>query len=332
MSLLVAQAAAGTPGNFPGARSVYLPRVWGMLTGQAYYLHWTGLAHLRDATGYTFAFSGPGSANSTRWTWTPSSGDVGAHRLTVRAYLNGTLVGRATTRLEVISATGLEGGALRIAGPAGDSITAAALGASAYASVSASLLSTAGYTVTTYGSASNGTVDHDGYSGRTYLWHDTGGAAPWSAGGAAHLAANGGGAPGYHVAACALGTNDLGPCRPDHPEDYQAIITNAESLVGKMLAVTDAVIVCPVYEAADGSTIVSVYDAVAWEENRRRLNALLFQTFSGREAEGIYMGAPIHACLDRSTDISTGDVHPISSGHAKIGACHAGQIAMVMAA
>lgn len=332
MSFLAAQAAAGMAGNIPGARSVYLPSRWGMLTGQAYYLYWSGLAHLRSTTGYTFTFSGPGSSNGTRWMWSPTLADVGTHRLTVRVYLNGVLVARATTVIEVFAATGSGLGALRIAGPPGDSITAAALGASAYVSVSASLLGTAGYTVTTHGSASNGTVDHDGYSGRTYLWHDTDGAAPWSAGGAAHLAANGGGAPDYHVAACALGTNDLGPCRPDHPEDYAAIIANAESLVGKMLAVCRAVIVCPVYEAGDGATIVTVYNAAAWEENRRRINALLFETFEGREAEGIYMGAPIQACLDRLVDIPSGDVHPVSSGHAKIGACHAGQIAMVKAA
>lgn len=326
---MISAALLSSGAQFPGNRSLYLPRRWGMLAGQSYNLYWTGLAHLRSTVGYSFTFSGPGSSDSVGWSWAPSIGEVGTHRLTIRAFLGSTLVGRTSTLIEVNPASGAGLGPLRIAGPAGDSITAAALGASAFTSVSATLLGTAGYTVSTYGSATNGVVGHDGYPGRTYLWHDTDGAAPWSAGGGAHLASFGGGAPGYHVASCALGTNDLGPCRPDHPEDYQAILLNAQSLVDKMLAVTDAVIVYPIYEAGAGSTIVSVYDAEGWEENRRRVNALLFQTFSGREEEGIYMGAPTHACLNQSSDIPSGDVHPVSTGHARIGACHAGQIAMI---
>ena len=115
MSRFAAFTAGGSPPNMPGARSVYLPRFWGMLTGQAYYLYWSGLAHLRDATGYTFTFSGPGSANGTRWFWQPTLADVGSHRLTVRVYLNGVLVARATTVIKVFAATGSGLGALRIA-------------------------------------------------------------------------------------------------------------------------------------------------------------------------------------------------------------------------
>ncbi|MBL8968586.1 MAG: hypothetical protein JNG85_16390 [Spirochaetaceae bacterium] len=55
------------------------------------------------------------------------------------------------------------------------------------------------------------------------------------------------------------------------------------------------------------------------------MNAL-FDTFENRESEGIYMGGPTHACMDPTADFSSGNVHPLDSGHAKIGAIQAGNV------
>lgn len=335
MSLIALVAASGAPSNIPGVLGLRMPRNWGVIAGQTYEIWWQGLGFLLAAelSDYTFEASGPGSYNSSRWTWTPTSGDVGTHTLVIRAYQAGVLVGRARCTLHVFAATGHSGTFRIVMGP-GDSITAAA-GTGAWRHKCLELLEATGLSVTDYGSVETSGVKHDGYSGRTFQWHEEGTiddppGGPWAADGAAHLAAYGGGAPGYDVCAVQLGTNDWpaqrGPIPgPDHPEDFAVVIADAEQLVAKIRSVTGAVLVGPTFNSGDGT--IASYGNAQFESDRRIGVGLMFDAFEGREAEGYLMGAPTHACLDPDVDFDSGDgIHPLTSGHTKIGTMIAGQM------
>lgn len=304
-----------------------------MMAGQTYWLSWKGLGFLRDLTGYSFEFSGPGAANASRWTWTPSSGEVGSYRLTVRVRQGGLLIGRASTTIVVKPSTGANGTCRAVVG-IGDSITAAA-GPDAFPNLVQTAMVGAGVSFSMFGSTSSAGalpgVVHDGFPGRTFLWHDTDAAAPWSAGGVNHVTTYGSGVP-YTDVWIGLGTNDWAAQRgptpgPYHPEDFAQVITNAESLVQKIRAGSPnaRIWVSPTYNPADGTTF-GPYSAEEFESDRRIGVGLLFDTFANREGEGILIPSPTHACLDPSTDLPADDVHPNALGHAKISACVAGAL------
>lgn len=403
----------------PGARNIYLPATIDLIDGEPYSIYWLGLAHLRAVGAYTFEFSGPGSADTEHWTWTPSG--VQSRRLTVRVYLSGVLVGRVSTTLRVRAATGYSG-TLRL-NFIGDSITATN-SVGAWTNIVTRFLTAAGFSWSCYGSLATSNADagvrSEGHPGRTYAYFNadagqpvggvevvtfnattnvvttaqdvptgirvqftnSGGAlpaelsagvpywtvrqsattsrlatslanalagtplidlttagtgtttayiraSPWMNGGASYVAEFGAGV-GFTDTVIALGVNDFGSCREDHPEDFEAVIASAEGFIAKVRAGSPStrIYICSQYNPSSedddfgtpGTTEAAQYDL-------RRLTAQPYvnAAFAGREDEEIYLVA-LHASCDPAADFDDNNVHPNDNGHERVGRIIAGSI------
>lgn len=312
-------ALMSTSAPIPGPRQFMLPREIGLLAGQAVSLFFAPMAFLSTMGSYSVIGNGPGTFDATHWTW--ASPTVGNYKLVLRLYLNGALIGRATTTLRVRA----------LASPAnwnpnGDSLTAAA-GATSYVSVAKGLLS-----CVTHGTQNNGVDDEEGHPG--YTWGDFNGErplvnpTPYPSGGAAYAAANGG---PFSDITDYLGTNDTSGIGGDPslwPGFAQDVANSAESFVATQ---------------KDGSPsarywISTIYnpgtDVALWTDQaemdtflakRLILVPTIFNQFRGREAERIRL-VPLHCALDPIADFSGDKTHFTASGHARVAALTAGAI------
>ncbi len=343
MRILPYVAASFSAPDFAGPLGLRMVPQWGAIVGQTYEIWLKGLGYLTDTSGYTLESQGPGASNGLRWTWTPTVDDIGTHTHTLRVRQNGVVIGRRTSNVRVMAASGYTGTVHIVCGP-GDSITETS-GTGAWRHVVKSILETCGYTVVLHGRNTTNGVNHDGYAGRTAEWHNRGTAdlpdgpagGPWKNGGPAHLAAYGGGAPAYDFVVIQLGTNDWpaqrGPVPgPEFPEDFATVLQDFVELVDKITPVANNVIVGPTFPFGNGT--LGSYTHARAETNRRIGNGLLFDTFSAPSyaEQGVRMGGNTHCCLDSASDFPEGDgFHPtVPNGHAKIAAVIAGQILLTI--
>jgi hypothetical protein len=152
---------------------------------------------------------------------------------------------------------------------------------------------------------------------------------PYKAGGASYVSVYGAGTPFTDIVN-ALGVNDFGSCREDHPEDFAAVITASNSLVSKQRdgSPNARIYIVTQYNcSSEDDDFGTPGTAEAAQYDLRRLTAepYMYEAFAGREDEGIYLVGANASC-DPVSDFDDNNVHPNDNGHQRVGRLIAGSI------
>lgn len=332
-----------------------LPPVIPMVVGQESTLEFDA-AVLSESVG---AFrvrvaEGPGTADPTRWRYTPGSQDVGMHRLRLEATnasgADGPVVGRGETWLHIVPARAGEAHSARLL-LIGDSLTHGSI----YPNELARLLSRPGNppwkmlgTHQPAGAAPE--VRHEGYGGWTWQRFveryepgapDSGATRnspflfPSETGGKPKLDLKryfaercGGETP--DLVTVMLGINDCFGLNPDRlPELDQGIhrtFQHAESLIAAIRSAAPGarigICLTPPPNRRDGAFEANYkgrYPRWGWRRIQHRLVELQLDQFGGREHEGIYL-VPTELDLDPMAGYpESNGVHPNATGYRQIG-------------